>query len=83
MTRGSAAPSGPAAREAGVPHGFRDDRAASAKGSHRRLHFGWLAACLGLVAAATALGRPDKTRKLASRGRTRMSAFLRPAERRG
>jgi hypothetical protein len=46
------------------------------------LNLGWLFACIGLIAAATALGQPATTRKLATRGRTRLSAILRPASRR-
>jgi hypothetical protein len=44
---------------------------------------GWLLACLGLIAAATALGGPDATRKLAIRGRTRLTALLHPVSRGG
>jgi hypothetical protein len=47
------------------------------------INVGWLAACVGLVAAATALGRPDATRKLALRSRTRLSGLLRLASREG
>jgi hypothetical protein len=47
------------------------------------LNVGWLLACLGLIAAATALGGPDATRKLATRGRIRLSGLLRPASRGG
>ena len=49
--------------------------------SHGGINFGWLLACLGLIVAATALGQPDATRKLAARGRTRLSGLLRPASR--
>jgi hypothetical protein len=49
----------------------------------RGVNVGWLAALLGLVAAATALGRPDATRKLATRGRTQLTALVRPASRGG
>jgi hypothetical protein len=45
------------------------------------VNVGWLAACIGLIAAATALGQPDATRKLAARGRTRLSGLLSPASR--
>jgi Peptidase family M23 len=47
------------------------------------INVGWLLACLGLIAAATALGGPDATRKLATRGRVRLTALLRPASRGG
>jgi hypothetical protein len=42
-----------------------------AHGAHGGINAGWLVACLGMIAAATALGRPDSTRKLAARGRAR------------
>jgi Peptidase family M23 len=45
------------------------------------MNVGWLLACLGLITAATVLGQPDATRKLAARGRTRVTALLRPASR--
>jgi hypothetical protein len=45
------------------------------------VNVGWLLACLGLIAAATALGQPDATRKLAARGRTRLNGLLRPVTR--
>ena len=45
------------------------------------INLGWLLACLGLIAAATALGRPEATRKLAGHGRTRLTALLHPASR--
>jgi hypothetical protein len=51
----------------------------SAHSSGGGINLGWLLACLGLIAAATALGGPDATRKLATRGRTRLSGLLRPA----
>jgi hypothetical protein len=54
-----------------------------AGGGHGGVNIGWLVACLGLVAAATALGRPDTTRKLAARGRARLGGLLRPASRGG
>jgi hypothetical protein len=50
---------------------------------HHGFNVGWLVACLGLVAAATALGRPDATRKLATRGRMRLTGLVRPASRGG
>jgi Peptidase family M23 len=57
-------------------------RAASgSRGTHHGVDFGWLAACLGLIAAATALGHPDGTRRVAARGRARVGALLRPASR--
>ncbi|MEA2439096.1 MAG: hypothetical protein QOH76_520 [Thermoleophilaceae bacterium] len=45
------------------------------------INLGWLAACFGLIAAATALGRPDAARRLAVRGRARFDTLLRPASR--
>jgi hypothetical protein len=56
-------------------------RPRAAHASHHGIDVGWLAACLGLVAAATALGHPDGTRKLTARGRARIGAVLRPASR--
>ena len=49
--------------------------------SRSGINVGWLVACLGMIAAATALGRPDATRKLAARGRARFAGLLRPASR--
>ena len=45
------------------------------------IDLGWLAACLGLVAAATALGHPDGTRRAAKRGRATVAGLLRPITR--
>jgi hypothetical protein len=76
---------GPGAAEVGAsaetaaapgPHNHRASR-----GTHHGIDLGWLAACLGLVAAATALGHPDGTRRLTARGRARLGAVLRPASR--
>jgi hypothetical protein len=58
-----------------TPHGR------GSNSGHGGIDLGWLIACLGLVAAATALGRPDAARKLAARGRARFGAMLRPASR--
>ena len=44
---------------------------------------GWLAACIGLVAAACALGRPDGTRAMATRGRDAFASILKPLGGRG
>jgi hypothetical protein len=44
---------------------------------------GWLAACVGLVAAAFALGRPDAARAVAGRGRDAFASILRPLGGRG
>jgi hypothetical protein len=74
-----AAPSDPpAAPEAAFA---RANRPATAARAHHDVDLGWLAACLGLIGTATALGHPDGTRRLAKRGRTRISAMLRPASR--
>jgi hypothetical protein len=43
----------------------------------------WLAACLGLVAAACALGRPAGTRAAAVRGRDVFASLLKPLGGRG
>jgi hypothetical protein len=45
---------------------------------HRGINVGWLAACLGLIAAATMLGHPDQTRTAATRGRAGLASLLRP-----
>ena len=50
---------------------------------HHGIDLGWLAACLGLVALATALGHPTGTTRLANRSRARITALLRLAPRRG
>src|SRR5207247_7288963 len=39
---------------------------------------GWLLACIGLVAAACALGRPDGARAVAVRGRDAFVSLVRP-----
>jgi hypothetical protein len=52
-----------------------------ARSSQGGINVAWLVACLGLIAAATALGRPDATRKLASDGRARLTGLLRAATR--
>jgi peptidase M23-like protein len=87
---GTAAPAGgPSANDRPVPAGPRSpssSHAASAAQASRPhgthpdtggIDLAWLAACLGLVAAATALGHPDQTRKLAARSRTGLAALLR------
>lgn len=78
----SPAPRGPAP-ESGAAHPASAHPASASAGARHGLHLGWLAACAGLVAAATALGHPDGTRRLAVRGRARVNALLRPAVRRG
>ena len=45
--------------------------------SHDGIDLGWLAACIGLIAVATALGHPDATRRTAARGRSSVGALLR------
>jgi hypothetical protein len=60
--------------------------AANAPASHPRrrgIDVGWLAACLGLVLAATALGNPAATRRAAVRTRVALGALLRPTARGG
>jgi hypothetical protein len=47
------------------------------------LNLGWLAAVVGLVAAATCLGRPRATRRVARTGRGALGAVLRPLAGRG
>jgi hypothetical protein len=41
----------------------------AARPLHHGVNLGWLAACAGLIALATALGHPDGTRRTAARGR--------------
>jgi hypothetical protein len=64
-------PVAPARRSSAAP-------ASVAHGAQRHggLDLGWLAACIGLVAAATALAHPDATRKVARRGRAGVGALL-------
>jgi hypothetical protein len=57
---------------------------------HHGIDLGWLAACIGLIALATALGHPDGTRRAAARTRAAASrrrpatrALMRPAQRGG
>jgi hypothetical protein len=45
--------------------------------NHDGINLGWLAACIGLIAVATALGHPDATRRTAARGRSGLGALLR------
>jgi hypothetical protein len=68
--RGRRFASGPAGRPA---------RPAASRG----FDVGWLAACLGLVAVATLLGRPAGPRGAIQRTHRRLTAFLRPLSGRG
>jgi hypothetical protein len=79
---------GPDSVPAAAPtHGSGPSPAADrARGSHRTdkgIDLGWLAACVGLIAVATALGHPGGTRKTVARGRASLGALLRPASREG
>jgi hypothetical protein len=47
------------------------------------IDLGWLAACVGLVVAAFALGHPERARAAAGRGRRTAAALLRPLTGRG
>jgi hypothetical protein len=72
-------------------------RHAHATSPHHGVNLGWLAACVGLIALATALGHPDGTKRAAGRSRAaaarkraaiarsgaRLGALLRPASRGG
>lgn len=58
-------------------------RTGSQAASGGGIDIGWLAACLGLVAAATMLGHPQRTRDAAARGRAGVLALLRPLSRQG
>jgi hypothetical protein len=79
VLRGPSPASVPAHQPAPPPH----VRRASEGGHGGGVNAGWLVACLGLIAAATALGKPDATRKVAARGRARLVGLLRPASRGG
>ena len=74
---------GPAAVPASSPgHAVAPHSAAPrSTATHGGINLGWLAACVGLIAAATALGQPEATRSFARRSRTRLSGLLRPASR--
>jgi hypothetical protein len=63
-----AVPAGPHATPAHTPPADTR-RPAAASHPHHGINLGWLAACIGLVAAATTLGHPDATRRTATRGR--------------
>jgi len=65
QTHGAAGP--PRARRAARPE--RDDR----------IDLGWLAACIGVVLAAVALGHPSDVSRLARRGRAALATVTRPA----
>jgi hypothetical protein len=71
---------GPAAEAAAGPAGHSPDHGGGSA-PHHGIDVGWLAACLGLVAAATALGHPDATRRIAGRGRARIGTMFRLASR--
>ncbi|MFL5826074.1 MAG: M23 family metallopeptidase [Thermoleophilaceae bacterium] len=45
-------------------------RPATAPKAHRGVDYGWLAACAGLIAAATLLGRPERARAAGLAGRS-------------
>jgi hypothetical protein len=49
--------------------------------AHGGINVGWLVACLAMIAAATALGSPDTTRRVVARGRAGFAGLLRPASR--
>jgi hypothetical protein len=70
-----AGPRGPASNHAAWVS--RSPRAHAAHTDPGGIDLAWLAACLGLVAAATALGHPDQARKLAARSRAGLAAMLR------
>ncbi len=78
----------PALRLGAAPHGAAApaDRGIDAPNASRRaagrgeggIDLGWLAACVGLVLAATCLGHPDRARAAAGRGRRAAAVLLRP-----
>jgi hypothetical protein len=63
-----AVPAGPHATPPHAPPA-ETRRPTAATHAHHGINLGWLAACIGLIAAATALGHPDATRRAANRGR--------------
>jgi hypothetical protein len=71
----------PEARVSAVADGARGDAPAASGG--RGIDLGWLAACVGLVLAAWALGHPDRARAAAGRSRRTAAALLRPLTGRG
>ena len=56
----------------------RADRRPVSGSSRSGVDVAWLAALLGMVAAALALRRPDRSRRTARRGRLALAAVLRP-----
>jgi hypothetical protein len=76
VARGPFAAASPGRRPVGADHGTH-----RSPGSHSGIDLGWLVACIGLVAVATALGHPDGARSVAERGRARLEALMRPATR--
>jgi hypothetical protein len=76
VARGPSTAAAPGAHPVAAAHG-----AHRSPGSHSGIDLGWLAACIGLIAVATALGHPDGARRVAERGRARLEALLRPAAR--
>jgi hypothetical protein len=64
-------------------HAAPAQRAVPAKHASGGLDIGWLAALVGLLAAALCLGRPDASARAARTGRDRIGALLRPMGGRG
>ncbi|HEX8854269.1 MAG TPA: hypothetical protein VF752_01615, partial [Thermoleophilaceae bacterium] len=64
------ASAGPAA--ALEPRSLRHARAATTQpaNSHRGIDYGWLAACAGLIAVASVLGRPERAKTAARASRS-------------
>lgn len=79
--RAHAASRGPAPHAPPNPRASRHAASRRGHSPHHGVDLGWLAACLGLVAAATALGHPDGTRRAAKRGRATVAGLLRPITR--
>lgn len=80
---GSAPSAGPAPAGASGDSDRAHGRAGPVGRTRGRLDVGWLVACIGLVLAATALGRPIGARALARRGRAAVIALARPRVGRG
>lgn len=78
---------GPSSEHAARPaRGTGSPAAHPGAGSHHAgtgIDLGWLAACISLIAVATALGHPDGARRTVARGRAGLAALLRPASRGG
>jgi hypothetical protein len=81
VARGSAAP--PHGADTAAPQTPPEPSRRAGRGPDRGLNLAWLAACLGLIAVALALGRPAGPVEAARRARATLSALTRPLAGRG